>query len=105
MTEASASGNAAAAGHKLRGKKGSKTMKRIKSIIIIAAIVAVTAFTTYQITVNKMFEVANTRAANAYSYGKTQGYDYAVQTARLTADNGKTYIITYGEDDGNQYSR
>lgn len=84
-------------------------MKRIKSIIIIAAAVAVTAFTTYQITVNKMFEVANTRAHNAYAYGQTQGYkagySYAVQTARLTADNGKTYIITYGEDDGNQYSR
>ena len=84
-------------------------MKHIKSIIIIAAAVAATAFTTYQITVDKMFEVANTRAKCAYNYGYEQGhkvgYDYAVKTARLTADNGKTYIITYGEDDGNQYSR
>ena len=80
-------------------------MKHIKSAIIILAVIAVTSLVTYNLTVNKMFEVANARAANAYSYGKAQGYDYAVKTARLTADNGKTYIITYGDDDGNQYSR
>lgn len=33
------------------------------------------------------------------------GYDYAVETARLKADNGDTYIITFGIDDNNEYKR
>ena len=95
------------AGHST-GRKD-ETMKHIKSAVIITAAVAVTALVTYHATVDKMFDVANTRAHNAYSYGKQQGYqagyDYAVKTARLTADDGQTYIITYGDDDGNKYDR
>lgn len=48
---------------------------------------------------------SNTPTTNEYKQGFDDGYNYAVYTARLTSDNGYTYIITYGEDDGNEYSR
>jgi hypothetical protein len=56
-----------------------------------------------------MYNVANTRANNAYNYGLqcgyTNGYSYAVNSARLTSESITGYIITYGQDDGNAYNK
>ena len=79
--------------------------KTIIKVVAGIAILAVGCYATYAVTVNQMFDVANVRAENAYNYGKSQGYDYAVKTARLTAEDSKTYIITYGNDDGNLYNK
>ena len=48
---------------------------------------------------------SNTPTTDEYKLGFDDGYDYAVKTARLTADDGTTYVIVYGDDDGNEYSR
>ena len=48
---------------------------------------------------------SNTPTTNEYKLGFDDGYDYAVKTARLTADDGTTYVIVYGDNDGNEYSR
>ena len=48
---------------------------------------------------------SNTPTTSEYKLGFDDGYDYAVKTARLTEDDGTTYTIVYGEDDGNEYSR
>ena len=42
---------------------------------------------------------------NVYEKGFDDGYDYAVKTARLVTDNDTTYVIVYGDNDGNEYSR
>jgi len=86
--------------------------KLIKSAAF-TLILAIAIFTTYKVTysqtVNTMYETANIRANNAYNYGMqcgyTNGYSYAVETARLTDENASGYIITYGEDDGNAYNK
>lgn len=48
---------------------------------------------------------SNAPTTSDYDMGYNEGYDYAVHSARLSADDGTTYIITYGENDGNSYSR
>ena len=48
---------------------------------------------------------SNTPTTDEYKLGFDDGYDYAVKTARLTEDDGATYTIVYGEDDGNYYTR
>ena len=48
---------------------------------------------------------SNTPTTDEYKLGFDDGYDYAVKTARLTEDDGTTYTIVYGEDDGNYYTR
>ena len=48
---------------------------------------------------------SNTPTTSEYKLGFDDGYDYAVKTARLTADNGVTYVIAYGDNDRNKYSR
>ena len=47
----------------------------------------------------------NTPTTDEYKQGFDDGYDYAVKTARLAADDGTTYTIVYGDDDGNYYTR
>ena len=47
----------------------------------------------------------NAPTTDEYKLGFDDGYDYAVKTARLAADDGTTYTIVYGEDDGNYYTR
>ena len=47
----------------------------------------------------------NAPTTSEYKLGFDDGYDYAVKTARLAADDGTTYTIVYGEDDGNYYTR
>ena len=48
---------------------------------------------------------SNAPTTGEYKQGFDDGYDYAVKTARLTEDDGTTYTIVYGEDDGNYYTR
>ena len=48
---------------------------------------------------------SNAPTTDEYKQGFDDGYDYAVKTARLAADDGTTYTIVYGEDDGNYYTR
>ena len=48
---------------------------------------------------------SNTPTTDEYKQGFDDGYDYAVKTARLTDDDGATYTIVYGNDDGNYYTR
>ena len=48
---------------------------------------------------------SNAPTTDEYKLGFDDGYDYAVKTARLTEDDGTTYTIVYGEDDGNYYTR
>lgn len=48
---------------------------------------------------------SNTPATSEYELGFDDGYNYAVKTARLAADDGTTYIIVYGENDDNYYTR
>ena len=48
---------------------------------------------------------SNTPTTSEYKLGFDDGYDYAVKTARLTADDDTTYVIVYGDNDGNEYSR
>ena len=48
---------------------------------------------------------SNTPTTDEYKLGFDDGYDYAVKTARLTADDDTTYVIVYGDNDGNEYSR
>ena len=48
---------------------------------------------------------SNAPTTDEYKLGFDDGYDYAVKTARLTADDGTTYVIVYGDNDGNEYSR
>jgi len=48
---------------------------------------------------------SNTPTTSDYKQGFNDGYDYAVHSARLTADDGTTYVIVYGDNDGNEYSR
>ena len=48
---------------------------------------------------------SNAPTTSDYDKGYSKGYDYAVRTARLVADDGTSYIITYGENDSNSYSR
>ena len=48
---------------------------------------------------------SNAPTTDEYKQGFDDGYDYAVKTARLTEDNGTTYTIVYGDDDGNYYTR
>ena len=48
---------------------------------------------------------SNTPTTGEYKQGFNDGYDYAVKTARLTEDDGTTYVIVYGNNDGNEYSR
>lgn len=79
--------------------------KTLVKVIAGVGILAIGCYATYTATVNAMFKTANARAANAFAYGKTQGYDYAVKTARLTFESGNEYIITFGKDDGNRYKR
>ena len=47
---------------------------------------------------------SNTPTTNEYKLGFDDGYDYAVKTARLVADD-TTYVIVYGDNDRNEYSR
>ena len=48
---------------------------------------------------------SNAPTTSDYDKGYSKGYDYAVKTARLVADDGATYTIVYGENDGNYYTR
>ena len=48
---------------------------------------------------------SNTPTTDEYKQGFDDGYDYAVKPAQLTDDDGTTYTIVYGEDDGNYYTR
>ena len=48
---------------------------------------------------------SNAPTTDEYKLGFDDGYDYAVKTARLAEDDGTTYTIVYGEDDGNYYTR
>lgn len=48
---------------------------------------------------------SNAPTTSEYKLGFDDGYDYAVHSARLTADDGTTYVIVYGNNDGNKYSR
>ena len=48
---------------------------------------------------------SNTPTTDEYKQGFDDGYDYAVKTAQLTDDDGTTYTIVYGNDDGNYYTR
>ena len=48
---------------------------------------------------------SNAPATSEYELGFDDGYDYAVKTAQLTDDDGTTYTIVYGNDDGNYYTR
>ena len=48
---------------------------------------------------------SNAPTTDEYKQGFDDGYDYAVKTARLAADDGTTYTIIYGENDGNYYTR
>ena len=48
---------------------------------------------------------SNTPTTSEYKLGFDDGYDYAVKTARLTEDDDTTYVIVYGDNDGNEYSR
>ena len=48
---------------------------------------------------------SNAPTTDEYKQGFDDGYDYAVKTARLAADDGTTYTIVYGDDDGNYYTR
>ena len=48
---------------------------------------------------------SNAPTTDEYKLGFDDGYDYAVKTARLTANNGATYVIAYGDNDRNKYSR
>ena len=48
---------------------------------------------------------SNAPTTDEYRQGFNSGYDYAVKTARLAADDGTTYTIVYGENDGNYYTR
>ena len=48
---------------------------------------------------------SNTPTTDEYKQGFDDGYDYAVKTAQLTDDDGTTYVIVYGDNDGNEYSR
>ena len=47
----------------------------------------------------------NAPTTDEYRQGFNNGYDYAIKTARLAADDGTTYTIVYGENDGNYYTR
>jgi hydrogenase/urease accessory protein HupE len=47
----------------------------------------------------------NAPTTNEYKLGFDDGYNYAVKTARLITDDGTTYVIVYGDNDGNEYSR
>lgn len=49
--------------------------------------------------------LSNAPTANEYKLGFDDGYDYAIKTARLITDDGTTYVIVYGDNDGNEYSR
>ena len=48
---------------------------------------------------------SNAPTTDEYKQGFDDGYDYAVKTARPAADDGTTYTIVYGDDDGNYYTR
>ena len=48
---------------------------------------------------------SNAPTTKEYKLGFDDGYDYAVKTARLATDDGTVYVIVYGENDGNEYSR
>ena len=48
---------------------------------------------------------SNAPTTDEYKLGFDDGYDYAVKTAQLTDDDGTTYVIVYGDNDGNEYSR
>ena len=48
---------------------------------------------------------SNAPTTGEYKQGFDDGYDYAVYSARLTAADDTAYIITYGEDDSNEYSK
>ena len=48
---------------------------------------------------------SNTPTTSEYKLGFDDGYNYAVKTARLTEDDDTTYVIVYGNNDGNEYSR
>ena len=48
---------------------------------------------------------SNAPTTDEYRQGFDNGYDYAVKTARLVADDGTTYTIAYGENDVNCYTR
>ena len=48
---------------------------------------------------------SNEPVSTDYDKGYAKGYEYAVKTARLVADDGATYTIVYGENDGNYYTR
>ena len=47
----------------------------------------------------------NAPTTDEYKQGFNNGYDYAIKTARLAADDGTTYTIVYGENDSNYYTR
>ena len=47
----------------------------------------------------------NAPTTDEYRQGFDNGYDYAVKTARLVADDGTAYTIVYGENDVNCYTR
>ena len=47
----------------------------------------------------------NAPTTDEYRQGFNNGYDYAIKTARLAADDGTTYTIVYGENDSNYYTR
>jgi hypothetical protein len=48
---------------------------------------------------------SNTPTTNEYKLGFDDGYDYAVKTARLITADGATYVIAYGNNDRNEYSK
>ena len=48
---------------------------------------------------------SNAPTTSEYELGFDKGYNYAVKTARLVADDGATYTIVYGENDGHYYTR
>ena len=48
---------------------------------------------------------SNTPTTNEYKLGFDDGYDYAVKTARLITNDGATYVIVYGNNDRNEYSK
>lgn len=47
----------------------------------------------------------NSHMSDEYNEGFKAGYSYAVHSARLTENNGYTYVIVYGDNDGNEYER
>lgn len=74
-----------------------KTSKGFLAVIII--LLAVSNLVIYRLAVRDTAE----QVANAYSKGYSEGYDYAVKTARLTEETDTSYTIVYGVDDGNSY--